>query len=150
MPFLVYWIANQSKAIAEQRLGGGMAKNKKDTPKRQRITGKLRNFGRTPIRYNIGMRFLSFVILVALLSGGVVGLVIVKNSRDYLRQQAFQNNLNQANLAAAFASNYITAIEAHLEVFATRPDVRQAILNGTPEQLQPTLAELSKNPNGSR
>ena len=119
-----------------------MADNNKDTPKRQRVTGKLRAPGRTSMRYTIGMRFLSFVILVALLSGGVIGLVMTWNSRDYLRQQAFQNNLNQANLAAVFASNYIGAVEAHLEVFATRPDVRQAVLNGTPEQLQPTLAQL--------
>ena len=136
-------MANQDKVNAEQWRGRSvMAQNNKDTSKQQRVTDKLRAPGRTPIRYNIGVRFLSFVIMVALLSGGVVGLVIVKNSRDYLRQQALQNNLNQANLAAVFASNYITAVEAHLEVFATRPDVRQAILNGTPEQLQTVLAQL--------
>ncbi len=114
----------------------------KETPKLQNVTNKLRTKIRTNVRFSISVRILSFIILVALLSGGVVGLVMVKNSRDYLRQQALQNNLNQANLTAAFASNYITTVEAHLEVFAKRPDVRQAILNGTPEQLQPTLAEL--------
>ncbi len=119
-----------------------MAVNSNGASKRQRVTGKLRTIGKTALRYNIGVRFFSFVVLVALLSGGVVGLVMVKNSRDYLRQQALQNNLNQANLAASYASNYIGAIEAHAQVFATRPDIVQAVLNGQASQLQPTLAEF--------
>jgi PAS domain S-box-containing protein len=67
---------------------------------------------------------------------------MVKNSRDYLRQQALQNNLDQAKLGAAFASNYIDALEAHVQVFATRPDIRQAVLNGNTQQIQPTLAQF--------
>ena len=116
--------------------------NNKETPKLQNATNKLRTIVRTNIRYNISVRLISFVILVALLSGGIVGMVMLKNSRDYLRQQALQSNLNQANLASSYASNYIKAIEAHITVFATRPDVRQAVLNGTTQQLQPTLAEF--------
>jgi PAS domain S-box-containing protein len=119
-----------------------MAKNKKIKLNRQLLNDKLRTIVRTNIRYNISVRFLSFVILVALLSGGIVGMVTIKNSRDYLRQQALQSNLNQANLASSYASNYIKAIEAHMTVFATRPDVKQAVLNGTAQQLQPTLAEF--------
>jgi PAS domain S-box-containing protein len=119
-----------------------MAENKNGVTKRQNVKGKLQTIGKTVLRYNIGVRFFSFVILVALLSGGVVGLVMVRNSRDYLRQQALQNNLNQANLAASYASNYIAAIEAHVKVFATRPDVVQAVLNGQASQLQATLAEF--------
>ena len=92
--------------------------NNKETPKLQNVANKLRTKIRTNVRFSISVRILSFIVLVALLSGGVVGLVMVKNSRDYLRQQALQNNLNQANLTAAFASNYITTVEAHLGVFA--------------------------------
>jgi signal transduction histidine kinase/HAMP domain-containing protein len=102
----------------------------------------LRNIGKNELRYSIGVRFFSFVVLIALLSGGVVGFVMVRTSRDYLRRQALQNNLNQANLAASFASNYIAAVEAHVKVFATRPDIVQAVFNGQAAQLQPTLAEF--------
>jgi signal transduction histidine kinase/HAMP domain-containing protein len=102
----------------------------------------LRAIGKTALRYNIGVRFFSFVVLIALLSGGVVDFVMVRTSRDYLRRQALQNNLNQANLAASFASNYIAAVEAHVKVFATRPDIVQAVFNGQAAQLQPTLAEF--------
>jgi PAS domain S-box-containing protein len=117
-----------------------MAENQNKAVKRTQINEKLRKAVRTNFRYNIGVKFFSFIVLVALLSGGIVGLVTVKNSRDYLRQQALNNNLNQAALAAAFASNYIQAIEAHAEVFATRPDITQAVFNGTAGQLQATLA----------
>jgi signal transduction histidine kinase/HAMP domain-containing protein len=119
-----------------------MAEKNNGATKRQSVKGKLRTIGNTALRYNIGVRFFSFVVVVAVLSGGVVGFVIVRNSRDYLRQQALQNNLNQANLAASYASNYIAAIEAHVKVFATRPDIVQAVSNGTVGQLQPTLAEF--------
>ena len=119
-----------------------MAENKNGVKKRQSVNSKLRAIGKTALRYNIGVRFFSFVVLVALLSGGIVGFVIIRNSRDYLRQQALQNNLNQANLAASFASSYIAAVEAHVKVFATRPDIVQTLLNGQAAQLQPTLAEF--------
>ena len=127
-----------------------MAENKNGATKRQSVNGKLRLIGKTALRYNIGVRFFSFVILVALLSGGVVGLVMVRTSRDYLRQQALRNNLNQANLAASYASSYVAAVEAHVKVFATRPDVVQAVLNGTAAQLQPTLTEFRPNPDSSQ
>jgi len=119
-----------------------MAENKNDVKKRQSVYGKLRNIGKNELRYSIGVRFFSFVVLITLLSGGVVGFVMVRTSRDYLRRQALQNNLNQANLAASFASNYIAAVEAHVKVFATRPDIVQAVFNGQAAQLQPTLAEF--------
>ena len=119
-----------------------MAENKNGVTKRQSVNRSLRAIGKTALRYNIGVRFFSFVVLVALLSGGVVGFVMIRNSRDYLRQQALRNNFNQAELAASFASNYIKVIEAHVQVFATRPDVVLAVLNGTVPQLQPTLAEF--------
>ena len=119
-----------------------MAANTNGTSKRKQAARRLRSIGKTALRYNIGVRFFSFVVLVALLSGGVVGFVMIRNSRDYLRQQALRNNFNQAELAASFASNYIRVIEAHIQVFATRPDVVQAVLNDTVPQLQPTLAEF--------
>jgi signal transduction histidine kinase/HAMP domain-containing protein len=119
-----------------------MAANTNGTSKRKQAARRLRSIGKTALRYNIGVRFFSFVVLVALLSGGVVGFVMIRNSRDYLRQQALRNNFSQAELAASFASNYIKVIEAHVQVFATRPDVVQAVLNGTVPLLQPTLAEF--------
>ena len=115
-----------------------MATNKKDQikPKRRFVNVTL------PRDYSIGFRFVSFLIVALLLCGVGVGLLVASTSRNYLRQQSLQNNLNQATLAASYASNYIAAIEAHVKVFATRPDIVQAILNGTASQLQPTLTSF--------
>lgn len=119
-----------------------MVKNVPGTTKRQGGTGKsgLR-LGTFP-RFNIGVRFVGLVILVSLLIGAVIGHPLINASRDALRQQVLQNNLSQADLAAEFASNYIAAIQAHVRVFAKRPDVQQAVLNNAPVQLQTTLAQF--------
>jgi len=62
-----------------------MAANTNGTSKRKQAARRLRSIGKTALRYNIGVRFFSFVVLIALLSGGVVGFVMVRTSRDYLR-----------------------------------------------------------------
>jgi signal transduction histidine kinase len=93
-------------------------------------------------RLTVGAKFIGLVVLVALLSGSVVGYSLINTSRNSLRQQVLHNNLSQADLAASFASNYIKAVQAHIQVFANRPDIRQAVLNNTPEQIQPELAQF--------
>ena len=115
---------------------------KTNVMEQKNVTGKLRTNVRSPLRYSIGFRFIGFVMLAVAIAGAGVSLVVLSTSREHLRQQALNDNLNQANLAAAFASNYIEVIEAHVEVFARRPDVRQAVLNGTLEELQTTLAQF--------
>jgi signal transduction histidine kinase len=93
-------------------------------------------------RFSIGIKFVSLVMLVALLTGAVVGYILINTSRDSLRQQVLHNDLAQADLAAGFASNYMNAIQAHVQVFAQRPDVKQAIMSKTPEQIQSVLANF--------
>ena len=115
---------------------------KTNVMEQKNVTGKLRTNVRSPLRYSIGFRFIGFVMLAVAIAGAGVSLVVLSTSREHLRQQALNDNLNQANLAAAFASNYIEVIEAHVEVFARRPDVRQGVLNGTLEELQTTLAQF--------
>ncbi|AKG52759.1 phytochrome two-component sensor histidine kinase [Dehalogenimonas sp. WBC-2] len=94
------------------------------------------------IRFGLGVRFISFVVLVALLSGGLGGLMLIEMNRDYLHRQILQTNLSQSELAAEFTDKYITAVHAHVEVFAHRPDVMQAVSENLPEQLQTTISEF--------
>ena len=119
-----------------------MAENNKDTSKCQSGSAKQRTSRRIPGHYSIGVRFISFLLVAVLLSGAGGAAVVLLYSRNYLRQQALNNNLTEVDLAAAFASNYIKAVEAHVLVFALRPDITQAVLDGTTDQLQPTLAQF--------
>lgn len=54
------------------------------------------------MRLTLGVNFVSLAVLVALLAGGIVGLVTIKSSCGALRQQFLSNNLAQADLAADF------------------------------------------------
>jgi PAS domain S-box-containing protein len=119
-----------------------MAENIKGTSEKQHGTGKSGIHRRMAPRLTIGVKFVSFVVLATLLAGGVVGWVTINTSSNSLRQQVLHNNFAQAELAADFASNYINAVQAHVKVFAKRPDVQQAVLRNTPEQLQTTLAQF--------
>jgi hypothetical protein len=95
-------------------------------------------------RLTIGVKFVSFVVLIALLAGGIVGMVTINSSRDSLRQDILINSLAQADLASDFASNYVQTIQANVRAFAERPTIRQAVMNNKPEQAQPELASLVK------
>ena len=95
-------------------------------------------------RFTIGVRFVSLVVLVALLAGGAVGWATINTSRDSLRQQVLHNNLAQADLAAQLTSNYLQAIQAHIQVFASRPDVRQAIFKNVPGEAQSALIQFTQ------
>jgi hypothetical protein len=106
--------------------------------------GNRRNILRSRVlpRVSIGVRFISLVLLVTMLSGGSVSFIYVAISRDALRREVLNKLLAQADLVADFASVYMAAVQAHIRVFADRPDVRQALLNGTSEQFQTTLTRF--------
>ncbi len=93
-------------------------------------------------RYSITLRTVALVLGMVLISGMVGSFTLIQMSRDSIRQQALHTNLAQAKLACEFSFSYIETVEAHMRVFANRPDVRQAVINDTPEQLQQTLAEF--------
>jgi hypothetical protein len=99
--------------------------NGQDTSKRQHGTGKPRIDGRITPRFTIGVRFVAFVVLVALLAGGVVGFVMINTSGDSLRQEILLNNLAGANQLADYTSNYVKVVQANLRSFARRPIMMQ-------------------------
>jgi PAS domain S-box-containing protein len=119
-----------------------MVEKNQGTSKQQHRTGKPGIGGRFAPRFTIGVRFVSFVVLVALLAGGSVGFAAINTSRDSLRQDSLNNNLAQADLAAEFASNYVKAIQASIRTFSVRPSVVQAVLSDTPETLQAELSQF--------
>jgi signal transduction histidine kinase len=95
-------------------------------------------------RYRLGLvtQLIILVVVVTMVIGGTIGIVLTNTSANNLKQDILQNNLVHADLAAQFASSYLKAVQAHIEVFAQRPDIRQAVLNESFEELQPVLAQL--------
>jgi sensor histidine kinase regulating citrate/malate metabolism len=114
----------------------------KSTSEREQVAGNQGKRGKIVPRFTIGVRFISFVVLVALLSGGIASFVAIKTSRDSLRQEVLHNNLAQADLAAEFASNYVKVIQANVRSFAARPAIVRAVLDNEPEKLQIELSQF--------
>jgi hypothetical protein len=71
------------------------------------------------------------VILVALVAGGLVGAVLIENSRSVVREHILDSNLATADLAAQFAVNYVEGAETNVRQFATRPSFRSAVWRTT-------------------
>ncbi|GEM_PF-2020495 len=89
-------------------------------------------------RYHVGLvpQLVILVVCVAVIVGVVVGMLLISTGSNVLRRDKLEDNLHQAELGAQFASNYMMAVEASVQSFAVRPTVVQAMLAGTPEQLQ--------------
>ncbi len=115
---------------------GDNDQNRTSASQRARLPARFR------LRFSIWVRIVSLIIFVTLLAGGVGSILLLSSSRSYELNDELQNNLEHARLAAAYATNYVQTVQAHVKVFATRPDVRQAILSVNPKQFNQTLAEF--------
>lgn len=93
-------------------------------------------------RFGLVTQLIILVILIAILIGGTLGVVLTNASANSLKQEILRNNLTHADLAAQYTSNYIKVVQAHVKVFALRPDIRQAVLGKTFPQVQAVLAQF--------
>jgi PAS domain S-box-containing protein len=121
-----------------------MTQNSRSTYERQNGSRIRRGIQHLPLINLLGTRFIGLVLFTALLAGVGGGWILISISRNSIRQEALNNNLTQAELVAEFTSNYMSEIQSHLRVFATRPDLRQAVFNNTLEQMQPALSQFAQ------
>jgi signal transduction histidine kinase len=92
-------------------------------------------------------RLTSLVILAVLITGGIEGASLLNHSEAALRAEVLEGNLETADVATAFASDYVTDVTGSVREFASRPQVLAALYAGTPEDLNPDLARfLEQNP----
>ena len=82
-------------------------------------------------RPSIGLAYelIGLVVFIVLVAGGVVGAVLIHNSRAALRADIFESNLAAADLAAKFAANYLEGAETNVRLFAVRPSFLRAIFD---------------------
>ncbi|MGI2335284.1 MAG: PAS domain S-box protein [Dehalogenimonas sp.] len=93
-------------------------------------------------RFSLGVRFIIVMILATLLTGTISTYVAISLSQDSIREESLSNNFAQAKLSSSFISEYMTTIQTNIRAFAARPDIRKAVIDNTPEQLQGALAEF--------
>ncbi len=92
-------------------------------------------------RFSLGFQLLSLVVILVLLTGGIQAITTINLSRDSIRQDNFKSNLSHAELAANFTFEYMASVQGDIRELADHPDLTAAILNDTPETLQPLLAQ---------
>jgi len=80
-----------------------------------------KNGSRHTLFARISVRFVSFVVAVALLSGGIIAFAAITISKNTIRQEILDKSHTQAELTAQFTANYIEVIQANIRSFATRP-----------------------------
>jgi signal transduction histidine kinase len=93
-------------------------------------------------RITLGVKITGLALMVAILTGNVLGFTLINISRESLHQQALQTNLVQASFGAELASLYMDSIQANIIIFANQPVALQPLLDNTPQQLPPVLDEF--------
>jgi len=82
------------------------------------------------MRVGLVPRIVGLVVIVAILTGGLISAVMVRQNQDILREQIIANNLASADLAAEFAYRYVEGVEISIRLLARQPSVAEAIANG--------------------
>jgi len=86
---------------------------KQKTKAREKGSSKYTLFSR------ISVRFVAFVVLATLLTGGIISFAAITISKNTIHQEIFNNSHTQAELTAEFTANYIEVIQANIKSFST-------------------------------
>ena len=109
-------------------------------PKRDDKIRKLekKNGSKHTLFSRISVRFVGFVVLATLLTGGIISFTAITISRNTVRQEILNNSRTQAELTAEFTANYIGVIQANMRSFSTR----RLIINYIDENNMPAATEM--------
>ena len=98
----------------------------------------------TRIQFSLVPQVIALVVSAALLAGGLVSIVMARQSQTALREQIIANNLAAADLTAEFAWRYVQGAERSVEYFSRSQHVLEAVLGGDFKQATSDLQEFLK------
>jgi signal transduction histidine kinase/CheY-like chemotaxis protein len=96
------------------------------------------------IRFSLVPQVIALVVAAALLAGGLVSIVMARQSQTALRKQIIATNLAAADLTAEFAWRYMQGAQMSVEFFSRSQHVLEAVLSGNFKQATPDLQEFLK------
>jgi PAS domain S-box-containing protein len=85
---------------------------------------------RAIVQPSLGLQVIGVAALMAMLGGGVVGLVVTDRARAALRDNILSNSLAAADLASALSASYMGEAQAAGRELASRPTLQAAARNG--------------------
>jgi PAS domain S-box-containing protein len=95
-------------------------------------------------RFIVGLapRLIGLAVLIALVTGALVGVTLIQTSRGVLREHILLSNFSAAHLAAEYASNYIKGAETNLLQFAARKLLIRAVREKNLPEAEAHLAQI--------
>lgn len=96
------------------------------------------------IQFSLVPQVIALVVCAAILAGGLVSIVMARQSQTALRKQIIATNLAAADLTAEFAWRYMQGAERSVEYFSRSQHVLEAVLSGDFKQATSDLQELLK------
>jgi hypothetical protein len=91
---------------------------------------------RTRLRVGLGLRVVGLAILAVLVTGGLIGSLVITSSRDTLRADILSRNLGTADLAGNLATSFVEGAETSVRQLALRPLFIAAVLQQDLEQAE--------------
>src|ERR1700682_4150668 len=85
---------------------------------------------RAILQRSLGLQVIGVAVLMALLGGGVVGVVVTDRARSLVRDDILLNSLTTADLAATLTEDFMSDAEAATRELASRPAVQAAVQDG--------------------
>lgn len=91
------------------------------------------------LRSSLALQLIGLVVLAALLSGALIGAVLMQRSRSILREQITSHNLAAADLVADSAARFVRTAQNNARELAGRATIIRAVTEGRPERIEPEL-----------
>jgi hypothetical protein len=88
---------------------------------------------------------IGLVASLTLLTGALVGLIVVQASRETLRTEILAGHLASADRAASYTAELVSVTQANLRELAGRDSIVQAVARDQPEAAQSQLAWFLRN-----
>ncbi|HLZ28364.1 MAG TPA: EAL domain-containing protein, partial [Chloroflexota bacterium] len=82
------------------------------------------------LQRSLALQVIGVAVLMALLGGGVVGVVVTDRARSVVRDDILSNSLTTADLAATLTADFMDEAESATRELASRPAVQAAIQAG--------------------
>jgi PAS domain S-box-containing protein len=91
---------------------------------------------RDRFRMGLGQRIIGLALLAVVVTGGLIGALVIDSSRATLRSDILSNNLSTAELAGKLATSFVEGAETSLRELLASPPFVTAVLEQDLEQAE--------------
>jgi PAS domain S-box-containing protein len=97
---------------------------------------RIRRSVRERLWVGLGPRVIGLTMLAVLVTGGLIGTLVIESSRSTLRADILGRNVGTADITASLATSFVEGAETSLHQLALRPLFVRAVLDQDMEQAE--------------